>query len=207
MYRSCASMPACFWGDVLGDIYNSGFLNVSSQEFVPYFANCFCHFTNPDMAARKSVLVVSVAPSNAIANIASELASRGHFTIFASVNPSKHFKDSSYSGNLQNIEIDPQSPASIFRASIAVASTLSARGFSGLDVLINDVGVGSSLALLDVMIDESPETYNSKISDALSLATSFASLLATSRGKVVNISSSGAMISAPCMSKSLVHVK
>lgn len=155
------------------------------------------------MAARKSILIVSAAPSNAIASIARELASRGHFTTFASATPYKYTKTFSNSAELQTLEVDTQSPTSLSLASVTVASSLGDSGFSGLDVLVNDAGVGSSLALLDVMMDETPGKYDAKVSVALSLATIFAGLLTSTKGKVVNLSSSGAFISAPCMSESI----
>ena len=156
------------------------------------------------MAAPRSVLIVSAAPGNTIVNIAREIANRRHFTIFACANPAKYVKPSPELTWLQIVEIDPGSPASLSRSMDEVSSIIQNNGFDGLDVLVNDVGVGSPLALLDVMMDEPSESYERKVSDALSLAGSCATLLHRDSGKIVNVSSAGAMVSAPCMSEFLM---
>lgn len=167
-----------------------------------YSSPLLLSFVRSDMTARKSILVVSSAPGATIMNVAQELASRGHFTIFACKSVRRNFKEPSSPISIQTVELDLQSRASLSLASTNITSILNQNGFYGLDVLVNDIGVGSSLALLDVMMDESPDQYEEKVADSLSLASAFADLLSSTSGKIVNMSSSGAMISALCMSRS-----
>lgn len=195
-FDGCSDLPARS-GECLQDTYRLASLDSSTRLSV----GCYCHFSPPSMAAPRSVLIVSAAPGNTIVNIAREIANRRHFTIFACTNPARFVKPSPESTWLRIVDINPGSPASLSRSIDEVSSIIRSNGFDSLDVLVNDVGVGSPLALLDVMMDEASESYERKVSDALSLAGSCATLLHRDSGKIVNMSSAGAMVSAPCMSE------
>lgn len=153
------------------------------------------------MAGQKSILIVSCSAHGVSALLARELAKRNHLIFVAAPDTPKISKDISDLAAVHIIELDLKSPASASKAAKTVATFTEESGIQGLDVLINDAGVGNSLALLDVMMDAARDIYNAKVSETLSMTNAFADLLAKRRGRVVNLSSSGTFITAPCMSQ------
>ncbi|KAL4816908.1 hypothetical protein BDW67DRAFT_175178 [Aspergillus spinulosporus] len=68
---------------------------------------------------------------------------------------------------------------------------------AGLDILINNAGVGYTIPLLDAQIDKAKEVYETNVWGALRMVQGFADLLIARRGRVVNLSSVGAVVNTP----------
>ncbi|KAL6854845.1 hypothetical protein ACO1O0_005972 [Amphichorda felina] len=153
------------------------------------------------MSTQKSILIIGCCAHGISTVLAQELTKRNHMVFIAVPDPSKVSKGISALAAVQTIALDPKSPASASSAAEAVGAATEERGIRGLDVLINDAGVGNSMALLDVIMDSSRDVYDARVSEALSMVGTFADLLARRRGRVVNLSSSGVFIAAPCMGR------
>ena len=147
----------------------------------------------------KSVLIAGCSAHGISTVLAQELIKRNHFVIIAVPDTSSVSKDISALPAVQVIALDPKSPTSVSKAAEAVTSATEERGIHGLDVLINDVGVGNSVALLDIMMDSARDEYDSKVEEALGVGVAFADLLGRRGGRIVNMSSAGVFIAAPCM--------
>ena len=101
----------------------------------------------------------------------------------------------SESSKITVLSLDISSSLSVTTVARRIASSV-----SGIDILINDAGLGGSLALLDAM--RSSSTYKTKIASMTDAVVVFADLLERKGGRIVCLGTSAAMISAPCMSMS-----
>ncbi|KAL6233354.1 hypothetical protein BDW75DRAFT_192137 [Aspergillus navahoensis] len=96
----------------------------------------------------------------------------------------------------------PESVAGVVKAVKAHDSTSAnaddnANAGAGLDVLINNAGIGYTTPLLDAQIDKAKEVYETNVWGTLRMVQGFAELLIARRGRVVNLSSSGAVVNTP----------
>lgn len=154
------------------------------------------------MYSKKSILIAGCAPRGISYTIAQDLAKRGHLVFVGFSELCTLPKDVTAIANIKTLELDTTSAASVSSAATTVAAGLSENGFSGLDVLINDTGVGGSLPLLDVIMNTAGHIYDAKLSETMSMVRAFTGLLERRQGKVINMSSSGTIVTAPCMGKS-----
>ncbi|KAJ7132931.1 hypothetical protein C8R46DRAFT_1140003 [Mycena filopes] len=140
---------------------------------------------------KKTILVTGCSTGGIGAAIAYALASRGH-TVFATArNPAKLPPELTSHANVTPLPLDVTSPR--LPAALATAGT----GTGGLDALVNNAGLGYTMPLLDVDIDRAIALYDTNVWGTLRTVQAFADLLVAARGRVVNISSVGAVVNTP----------
>ncbi|KAI6778682.1 D-beta-hydroxybutyrate dehydrogenase-like protein [Emericellopsis cladophorae] len=106
----------------------------------------------------------------------------------------------SESSKITVLSLDMSSSLSAATVARRIASSV-----SGIDILVNDAGLGGSQALLDAMRTSS--TYKTKIASMTDTVVVFADLLERNGGRVVCLGTSAAMISAPCMNNARFSTK
>ncbi|KAK8127345.1 hypothetical protein PG984_008453 [Apiospora sp. TS-2023a] len=143
----------------------------------------------------KTILVTGCSAGGIGAAIASALASKNqnHHHVFATArDPSKIPEALSSLPNVSVIRLDVCEPDSIREAVQAVAD----QG-KELDVLVNNAGGGYAMPLLDVDIDKAKQLYDVNVWGPLRAVQAFSKLLIARRGRVVNISTCGAVVNTP----------
>lgn len=145
------------------------------------------------MPSSKTVLITGCSSQGIGAALALGIAKRGH-TVFATArNPAKIPSELTSLSNVQVLELDVTSGASVRDAAAAVRS----HGQGRLDVLVNNAGVGYTMPLLDVDIDEAKKLYDANLWGCLRVTQAFADLLVETKGRVVMMSSIGGVSNTP----------
>lgn len=144
----------------------------------------------------KSVLVTGCSAGGIGAAIAHALAKRGHHVFATARTPFKIPETLRQLSNVTVLPLDVGDPASVAAASRAV--TESGRG---LDVLVNNAGVGYVRPVLDINIAAAQRLHDINLWGPLRTIQAFAELLIASRGRIVNVSSSAAVIYSPWICK------
>ncbi|KAJ6093514.1 NAD(P)-binding protein [Penicillium sp. IBT 16267x] len=144
------------------------------------------------MSTKKRILLTGCSANGIGAALALALARKGHH-IFATARKLSKIPESLVSlSNVTSIQLDVTSPESITEAVRVVED----HGM-GLDVLINNAGIGYTMPLLDVDIKIAQRTYDTNVWGVLRITQAFAPLLLRSRGKIVTLSSIGGVTSTP----------
>lgn len=152
------------------------------------------------MSPAKSILVTGCSADGIGAALALVLARRGHHVFATARNTAKIPDSLSSLSNVTVLSLDVAAPASVAAAAKAVADS-----GRGLDVLVNNAGGGYVQPALDIDIDVAKQLYEVNLWGPLRLIHAFVHLLKTSRGRIVNISSSAAVLNIPWMCTS-VHL-
>ncbi|KAI3323717.1 NAD(P)-binding protein [Xylariaceae sp. AK1471] len=143
----------------------------------------------------KSILVTGCSVGGIGAAIAINLARHGH-TVFATArNTSKIPEELSRLPNVTVIPLDVSSTTSISKATKVVNDS----GY-GLDVLVNDAGIGYAMPILDIDVEEAQRVHNTNVWGPVRTVQAFSNLLIKSRGRVVNMSTVGAVLNMPWIS-------
>ncbi|CAJ2507915.1 Uu.00g091010.m01.CDS01 [Anthostomella pinea] len=136
------------------------------------------------MSPAKSILVTGCSADGIGAAIALALARRGHHVFATARNPAKIPESLSSLTNVTVLPLDVADAASVAAAARAVADA-----GRGLDVLVNNAGVERMQPAIDVDIAVAQRMMD--------MIQAFADLLITSRGRIVNVSSSASLIYSP----------
>ncbi|KAK4189460.1 hypothetical protein QBC35DRAFT_530850 [Podospora australis] len=138
---------------------------------------------------KKTILITGTSTSSIGASLAASFASLGpKYHIYATArDPGKIPASLSSLPNVTVLALDVASPDSI---SAAVASVS-----EGLDILINNAGIGYTTPLLDASLPRAQALFDVNLFARVIQA--FSPLLIKSKGKVVNISSEGAVVYTP----------
>lgn len=148
------------------------------------------------MSLKKRILITGCSANGIGAALALALARKGHH-IFATARKLSKIPESLVSlSNVTPIQLDVISPESITEAVRVVED----HGV-GLDVLINNAGIGYTMPLLDVDIELAQRTYDTNVWGVLRVTQACAPLLLRSRGKIVTLSSVGGVTNTPWMGK------
>ncbi|KAH8764331.1 oxidoreductase [Diaporthe sp. PMI_573] len=147
------------------------------------------------MPATKSILVTGCSAGGIGAALALVLAQRGHH-VFATARNIDRAPDALKS--LSNVTILPLDVADA--ASVTAAARAVTESGRGLDVLINNAGVGYVLPVLDIDINAAQRLFDVNFWGPLRMIQAFSDLLIASRGRIVNVSSSAAVINSPWVS-------
>jgi NAD(P)-dependent dehydrogenase (short-subunit alcohol dehydrogenase family) len=145
--------------------------------------------------AVKSILVTGCSAGGLGEAIALALAKGNHHVFATARTPSKIPDELSRLDNVTVLALDVTQPSSIAAAVQAVIAA-----GKGLDILINNAGVGYTLPVLDVNIDTAKAVYETNVWGVLRTVQAFADLLIASRGRVVIMSSVGPLVHTPWMS-------
>jgi len=90
------------------------------------------------------------------------------------------------------LQLDVTSDESVSAAAKAVTD----HG-AGLDVLVNNAGEGYTMPLLDVDVAYAQRLHDTNVWGVLRTIQAFSDLLIASQGRVVNVSSVGAVVNTP----------
>ncbi|KAH7309548.1 oxidoreductase [Stachybotrys elegans] len=144
--------------------------------------------------ASKSILVTGCSAGGLGDALALALAlSQAKHHVFATARaPSKIPEELSRLENVTCLALDVADASSVAAALKAVV----AEG-RGLDILINNAGVGYTMPVLDVNIDKAKQVYETNVWGVLRTVQAFADLLIASKGRVVTMSSVGPLVHTP----------
>ncbi|KAK3896748.1 hypothetical protein C8A05DRAFT_20341 [Staphylotrichum tortipilum] len=137
---------------------------------------------------KKTVLVTGCSAGGIGAAIAQELAKHGHHVYATARTASKIPTEVSELPNVTILQLDVTSTESVRVAANAIPH---------LDVLVNNAGQGYTMPLLDVDIDHAQRLHDTNVWGVIRCIQAFADLLIASHGRVVNISSVGAVVNTP----------
>ncbi|KAI1277866.1 dehydrogenase with different specificitie [Xylaria sp. FL0933] len=140
----------------------------------------------------KTVLVTGCSAGGIGAAVAIALAQRGHHVFATARDVSKIPSSLSELENVTPLCLDVTSADSVAQAAQAVATS-----GRGLDVLLNNAGAGYAMPILDVDISKAQKLYDVNVWGPIRTVQAFADMLIASRGRIVNISSVGAVVNTP----------
>ncbi|KAI6086954.1 NAD(P)-binding protein [Hypoxylon rubiginosum] len=140
----------------------------------------------------KSVLVTGCSAGGIGGAIALNLATSGHHVFATARNTAKIAPELSSLPNVTVIQMDVTSSASVTEAAKIV--TESGRG---LDALVNNAGGGYGAPILDMDIDKAKRLHEVNVWGVVRCVKAFSDLLIESRGRIVNMSSVGAVVNMP----------
>ncbi|KAI0484179.1 oxidoreductase [Xylariaceae sp. FL0804] len=148
----------------------------------------------------KSVFITGCSGGGIGAAVALALAKRGHHVFATARDTSRIPEELSEIANVTVLQVDVLSDSSVRAAAGAVADATSGRG---LDVLVNNAGVGYTMPLLDADIEKAKHVFDINVWGLLRTTQAFADLLIASRGRVVNLNTCAAVVNTPWISSYL----
>ncbi|KAJ5128076.1 hypothetical protein N7448_008855 [Penicillium atrosanguineum] len=144
------------------------------------------------MSFNKRILITGCSANGIGAAIALALARKGHHIFATARKLSKIPVSLSSISNVTLVQLDVTSPKSITEA-VRVVEDYGV----GLDILINNAGIGYTMPLLDVDIETAQRTYDTNVWGVLRVTQAFAPLLLRNKGKIVTLSSVGGVTNTP----------
>ncbi|KAL4756256.1 oxidoreductase [Aspergillus foveolatus] len=160
----------------------------------------------------KSILITGCSANSIGAALAQTLAQHpDNHHIFATARSLSKIPESLASlPNVTVLQLDVTSDQSVTEAVEAVrqhtgadaaasgtnATANTATG-AGLDILVNNAGIGYTTPLLDAHIGKARDVYETNVWGVLRMVQGFADLLIARKGRVVNVSTSGAVVNTP----------
>ncbi|GLA51214.1 hypothetical protein AnigIFM63604_007566 [Aspergillus niger] len=144
------------------------------------------------MAPLQTVLITGCSANGIGSALAVALANQGHHVFATARSPSKIPSSLTTLSNVTPLQLDVTSSESVAAAVQAVE-----QHGTGLDILINNAGSGYTMPLLDVDLTQAQQVYETNIWGPLRLIQALAPLLISRGGRVVNISSVGAVVPTP----------
>lgn len=150
---------------------------------------------SPEHAHPPGAVVVTGASTGIGAACVAELHQRGYH-VFAGIRKSEDGErlQREISGNVEPVRIDVQDEASIRKAADFVAERV---GEGGLRGLVNNAGIVISLPMEFFPLDEFRRQMEVNLTGQIAVTQACLPLLRRSRGRIVNISSLTARVSAP----------
>ncbi|KAK8061614.1 oxidoreductase- short-chain dehydrogenase/reductase family [Apiospora phragmitis] len=137
----------------------------------------------------KTILVTGCSAGGIGAAIASALATHHHHVFATARNISKIPESLS---SLDNVTIFPLDVCDL--ASIREAVKFVTDSGRGLDVQVNNAGAAYGTPVLDIDIERAQKLYDLNVWGPIRMIQAFSKLLIASRGRVVNISTCGAVV-------------
>ncbi|KAL7810201.1 hypothetical protein V8C26DRAFT_258211 [Trichoderma gracile] len=144
------------------------------------------------MAIKRTILITGCSADGMGAVLTLTLARQGHFVFATARNAPKIPAELKSLPNMSIITLDVSCTESVTEA----AKTVEASGH-GLGVPVNNAGFGYTMPILNVGIDKAQELYNTNVWGVLRTVQAFAGQLIKSKGRVVNMSSVGAVVNTP----------
>jgi NAD(P)-dependent dehydrogenase (short-subunit alcohol dehydrogenase family) len=140
-------------------------------------------------APRKTVLITGCSEGGLGFALAQAFADAGYHVYATARNPGKAASLTGSSAHVELLQLDVTSAESIAACAADVRQRTSHAGRRGLDVLVNNAGVGLIMPLLDTPIQEGRKLYEVNVWGMLAVTQAFAPLLLDAKGVVLNISS------------------
>lgn len=148
------------------------------------------------MTKERSILITGCSADGLGAVLALTLAKQGHHVFATARDTSKIPSELSSLPNVSVLRLDVSSTESVAEASRVVEDA-----GHGLDVLVNNAGFGYTMPILDIDIDKAQRLYEANVWGTVRTVQAFAGLLMKSKGRVVNVSSVGAVVNTPWIGK------
>lgn len=145
----------------------------------------------------KSILGTGCSAGGIGEELALALAKRGHLIFATARNPAKVPETLPSLSTVTVLKLDVSSTESV----AAAAKTVTESG-RGLDVLVNNAGCGYAQPDLDTDIARAQELFDTNLWGPVRMIQAFAGLLIASHGRIVNISTVGALINTPWICES-----
>lgn len=152
--------------------------------------------------ALKSILITGCSAGGIGGAVAIALAKQGHHIFATARNPSKIAAEVMALSNVTVLTLDVTSTASVRSAAKAVASS-----GRGLDVLVNNAGVGYVTPILDMDIEKAQKLFETNVWGCIRTVQAFQDLLISSRGRVVNVGTVASFVNVPWMCESPCCIK
>ncbi|KAK8052323.1 NAD(P)-binding protein [Apiospora rasikravindrae] len=143
--------------------------------------------------ASKTILVTGCSAGGIGATIALALARRSHHVFATARTVSKIPEELSSLSNVTVLALDTTSAESV----AAVATAVETSDHPQLDVLVNNAGVGYTIPVLDVDIDTARHVFDVNVFGVVRMVQGFSDLLIRSKGRIVNMSTSGTVVNTP----------
>ncbi|PYH38148.1 SDR family oxidoreductase [Aspergillus neoniger CBS 115656] len=140
----------------------------------------------------KTILITGCSAHGIGAALALTLARQGHFIFATARNTSKIPERLSALENVQVLSLDVTDSASIAGAVRSVRE----HG-RGLDILVNNAGTGYTMPLLEADLDRAKAVYEANVWGLLGLIQACSDLLIATKGRIVDMSSVGAVVNTP----------
>lgn len=140
----------------------------------------------------KTILITGCSAHGIGAALALTLARQGHFIFATARNTTKISESLSALENVQVLPLDVTDSATIADAVRAVRE----HG-RGLDILVNNAGTGYTMPLLEADLDRAKAVYEANVWGLLRLVQACSDLLVAAEGRIVNMSSVGAVVNTP----------
>ncbi|RFU81868.1 nadph-dependent 1-acyldihydroxyacetone phosphate reductase [Trichoderma arundinaceum] len=144
------------------------------------------------MAKTRTILITGCSAEGIGAALAIALAKQGHHIFATARNTSKIPSELSSLPNVSVLPLDVSSKESVAEAARAVEEA-----GKGLDVLVNNAGLGYTMPILDLDIEKAQNLYNANVWGLVRTVQAFAGQLIKSKGRVVNVSSVGSVVNTP----------
>jgi len=141
----------------------------------------------------KTILITGCSSGGIGSALALALAKRGHFVFATARNPSKISDALSSLSNVTILPLDVTSAESVAAAVKSVADS----GQGGLDVLVNNAGMGELRPILDWEVSEAQRVFDTNFWGVVRMVQAFSGMLVEKRGRVVNVSSVGGVVNVP----------
>ncbi|KAH8887874.1 putative short-chain dehydrogenase/reductase [Thozetella sp. PMI_491] len=136
--------------------------------------------------AAKSVVITGCSEGGLGGGLAAEFQKR-NYTVFATARNTKKISASLIElPNVHVVQLDVTSPESIQEAVKFIQGTL---GEKGLDVLVNNSGLGTTAPVFDIDIDEAKALFEVNFWGVLRTTQAFQHLLVRGQGTILNVSS------------------
>ncbi|KAK4210660.1 hypothetical protein QBC37DRAFT_29365 [Rhypophila decipiens] len=142
---------------------------------------------------QKSALITGCSAGGAGASIALAFQKRNYLVFATTRNVSKIPDSLTSLPNVVTVPLDVTSDESVESAAETVRKTLSEKykHLKGLDVLVNNAGVGWWAPILDVPMDDAKAIFETNFFGPIRVLQAFSRDLVNARGTVVNVSSIG----------------
>ncbi|KAH8429914.1 SDR family oxidoreductase [Aspergillus melleus] len=140
----------------------------------------------------RTILITGCSAHGIGAALALNLARQGHYIFATARSPTKVPESLTSLENVQVLPLDVRDPSTIADAVRAVIE----HG-RGLDVLVNNAGAGYTMPLLDTDMDLAMDLYEANVWGPLRLIKACGDLLIASKGRIINMSSVGAVVNTP----------
>ncbi|KAJ6444956.1 oxidoreductase, short-chain dehydrogenase/reductase family [Purpureocillium lavendulum] len=131
----------------------------------------------------KTILVTGCSAGGIGAALAQALAAQGHNVFATARNTSKIPPELRALSNVSVLALDVSSASSVADAAKAVREA-----GKGLDVLVNNAGIGYTMPVLDIDVDKAKRLYEANVWGPIRTIQAFSDLLMASKGRIVNVS-------------------
>ncbi|OAQ71386.1 oxidoreductase, short-chain dehydrogenase/reductase family [Pochonia chlamydosporia 170] len=150
--------------------------------------------------SKKTIFITGCSADSLGASIAIELAKQQHFVYVTARNLSKIPTSLASLANVAVLKLDISSPDSIAEAVKTVKEVNERNGLTGIDVLINSAARAYTMPIQDMDIDEARRLFDTNVWGTLRLIQHLSPMIIPKKGRIVNISSVGAVVNTPWQS-------